>query len=188
MSDSYITKKALADSLKHLMKTIPLSKIAIRNIVENCKLNRQTFYYHFKDKYDLVNWIYYNEVILSIHNYKNYENWIDGLFKVLQHLDNNKSFYVNAINTSGQNSFNSYLFEITYNLIYGVIDELSNNCAIKESEKIFISEFYSNAFVGITIQWIKSGMKEPYAELTEKIKITVDGAFSNAINHFISSK
>ena len=63
MSGSQITKKALALSIKKLMETIPLSKISIRQIADNCGVNRQTFYYHFKDKFDLVNWIYYTEAI-----------------------------------------------------------------------------------------------------------------------------
>ena len=61
MSD--ITKKALASSLKDLLSKYKFNKITIKDITENCGVNRQTFYYHFKDKYDLVNWIYYTEFI-----------------------------------------------------------------------------------------------------------------------------
>ena len=55
MSESLITKKALAVSIKELMKTIPLSKISIQEIADNCGLNRQTFYYHFRDKINKKN-------------------------------------------------------------------------------------------------------------------------------------
>ncbi len=51
-----------------------LSKITITNITEECGVNRQTFYYHFKDIYDLLEWIYKNEVIDEIDNEKE-ENW-----------------------------------------------------------------------------------------------------------------
>ncbi len=60
MSDSIITKKAIAVSLKDLMKKKSLAKITVSDIVKNCNLNRQTFYYHFKDKYDLLHWIISN--------------------------------------------------------------------------------------------------------------------------------
>ena len=66
MSESRITKKALALSIKKLMETIPLAKLSIHEIVDDCGINRQTFYYHFKDKFDLVNWLY-----LQKHEYKN---------------------------------------------------------------------------------------------------------------------
>lgn len=58
-----ITKQALAASIKELMEREPLSKISVGDITSNCGVNRQTFYYHFKDKYELVNWIYYTETV-----------------------------------------------------------------------------------------------------------------------------
>ena len=60
---SQITKNALAASLKKLLSKKELSKITITNITEECGVNRQTFYYHFKDIYDLLEWIFTNESI-----------------------------------------------------------------------------------------------------------------------------
>lgn len=57
MADSNITKRALAAALKELMEQKPFSKINVADICEKCGMNRKSFYYHFKDKYDLVNWI-----------------------------------------------------------------------------------------------------------------------------------
>lgn len=61
MPDSSITKRALAAALKQLMSEKPLQKISVGDICETCSMNRKSFYYHFKDKYDLVNWIFYTE-------------------------------------------------------------------------------------------------------------------------------
>ena len=58
---SQTTKRALAQSLKHLMEQKPLEKITVVDISEDCGVNRQTFYYHFQDIYDLIEWIYINE-------------------------------------------------------------------------------------------------------------------------------
>ena len=57
---SEITKKALAETLKKLLSKNKLNKITIKEITEDCGVNRQTFYYHFKDIYDLLEWIYKN--------------------------------------------------------------------------------------------------------------------------------
>lgn len=53
---SQITKRALEASLKNLLLQKPLNKITINDITEDCGINRMTFYYHFKDIYDLVEW------------------------------------------------------------------------------------------------------------------------------------
>ena len=57
---SQITKKAMASSLKKLLETKTLSKITVSDITDDCEINRHTFYYHFQDIYDLVEWIYRN--------------------------------------------------------------------------------------------------------------------------------
>lgn len=62
MADSNITKRALALA-ERAMKTTPFSKISVGDICEKCEMNRKSFYYHFKDKYDLINWIYSTEFI-----------------------------------------------------------------------------------------------------------------------------
>ena len=62
MADSNITKNALAVSMKKLMEKKPFSKISVGDICEDCGMNRKSFYYHFKDKYDLVNWIFDTEI------------------------------------------------------------------------------------------------------------------------------
>ena len=65
MADSNMTKKALASALKELMKTVPFSKISVGDICNMCEMNRKSFYYHFKDKYDLINWIYTSEFVVG---------------------------------------------------------------------------------------------------------------------------
>ena len=66
VSSSLQTKKSLAKSLKKLMRLTPLHKISVKDVVKDCNLNRQTFYYHFHDIYELVEWIYKTEAIESI--------------------------------------------------------------------------------------------------------------------------
>lgn len=53
---SQITKRALEESLKKMLLKKPVNKITISDITEDCGINRMTFYYHFKDLYDLVEW------------------------------------------------------------------------------------------------------------------------------------
>jgi probable dihydroxyacetone kinase regulator len=188
MSQSQITKKALAISIKELMETIPLAKISVQEITDNCCLNRQTFYYHFKDKFDLINWIYYSEVMKSIGNCKSYENWSDGMYKTLSYLSNNKAFYINALNTPGQNAFDEYFFKITFELIMGVVIDLSKGMNISEIDKKFIVDFYTYAFVGITVQWIKQGMKLSPHAVVYKLKEIIEGSLLGALTRYANTK
>jgi len=187
MSESQLTKKALAISIKKLMETIPLSKISIREIANNCGVNRQTFYYHFKDKFDLVNWIYYTEAIENLADCKNYAHWTDGMYKTLVYFMDNKSFYINALNTPGQNAFDGYLFKKTYDLVMGVVNDISSSIDVSDTNKIsdtdknFISDFYTHALVGITVQWIKNSMMESPKTMVGKLNDVVEGSMLGAL-------
>ena len=79
MADSALTKRVLADALKELMQTRPLAKISVGDITAHCGINRQTFYYHFKDKYDLVGWIYSTETLPFMGSFSDRAHWTDGL-------------------------------------------------------------------------------------------------------------
>lgn len=63
-----ITKKVIIDSFKELASKKNVSNITVKEITDKCGFKRQTLYNHFKDKYDLIKWIYLNEVILKIKN------------------------------------------------------------------------------------------------------------------------
>lgn len=76
---SQTTKRALAASLKKLLSDKPLDKITVTDIAEDCGVNRQTFYYHFQDIYDLVEWIYTSEAHRRHRRQKDLRHLAGGL-------------------------------------------------------------------------------------------------------------
>ncbi|MCI1964907.1 MAG: dihydroxyacetone kinase transcriptional activator DhaS [Oscillospiraceae bacterium] len=174
MSESLITKKAIAQSVKELMKKEDLRKISVSDIVQNCGVNRQTFYYHFKDKYDLVNWIYYNEVVSVVSSQKSFHDWSDVMLDILNIMKREKYFYRNALNVTGQNAFQDYFFNLTKSLLIEIIGAMEDGKGIREDDKNFIAEFYTYGLVGIVIQWARNGMKEQPRELVGKLKYFID--------------
>jgi len=175
MSDSNITKLALAVSLKGLMAKTAFSKISVSDIVDNCGLTRQAFYYHFKDKYDLMNWIYYTETACFMNSYNKVEHWLDGLTDLCNYMRQNKTFYINALNTTGQNSFQEYLHDYIRDISISVIENIKNT-EFEEEKWGFIAEFISTAFVGLIVRWANNGMKDDPAEYVTKMRSLFDGS------------
>ena len=91
---SNITKRAMAQSLKKILVVKELDKITITDITNDCGINRQTFYYHFKDIYDLLEWIFANEVVEKIEKETTIETWQDNFKYVLDYMLKNKKFIV----------------------------------------------------------------------------------------------
>ena len=78
------TKRALEASLKKLLLRKPLNKITINDITEDCGVNRMTFYYHFKDIYDLVDWILVEDATEALEGHQDYETWSDAFRDMLE--------------------------------------------------------------------------------------------------------
>ncbi|MEG6567912.1 dihydroxyacetone kinase transcriptional activator DhaS [Thermoanaerobacterium saccharolyticum] len=184
MANSQITKKAMADALKELMKTKPLNKISVQDIVNKCGLNRQTFYYHFHDIFELLEWIYKKEAIEKISQYKNYEHWTEGFYQVFKYIEDNKLFCMNTLNSLGREHLENYLYSVTYDLVIGVVYEISRNMKVKEKHKEFIANFYTLAFIGLIIQWMKKGMKEEPEKLIKDLIELIEGNFMKALQKY----
>lgn len=120
MADSNITKRALASALRELMEEIPFDKIQVAHICERCDMNRKSFYYHFKDKYDLLNWILDTEFITlaqSGNSATNYDERLEALQAICCYFYKNRNFYRKALKIEGQNALSGHLREILFPLL-----------------------------------------------------------------------
>ena len=184
VSESLITKKAIASGLKELTKKKSFDKITIQDITDICGLNRQTFYYHFQDKYELVDWIYYNEAISIIINDLTYENWDKKVLQMLAKMKSEDYFYKDTLKSSTENGFREYLFHIASELFLNIVGRLAVNENFAEDEKRFISEFYAFGIVGVIISWAQSGMKETPEYITMQLTNVSYGTQKYAASRF----
>ena len=91
-----VTKRALEQSLKNLLLQKPLSKITISDIADDCGINRMTFYYHFKDIYDLIEWSCEEDARKALDGKKTYDTWQQGLLQIFEAVQENKPFILNV--------------------------------------------------------------------------------------------
>lgn len=148
MADSNITKRALASALKELMTEVPFDKINVAHICDKCSMNRKSFYYHFKDKYDLVNWIYDTEFI-DFANKRNYGTEWEFLEDLCSYFGEHKDFYRRALKIKGQNSFSDHFTELIQPIIAEQLREIFGNSMMD-----FHVLFFTDAFVGTIKRWI----------------------------------
>ena len=127
MPDSSITKQALASALKDLMQEMPFDKIRVSHICDKCNMNRQSFYYHFQDKYELMNWIFDMEFIGLIGQDEANQS-IEEMTALLRILYDNRCFYRNALSVQGQNSLIEHIREIAMPLLEHDLQTILKNC------------------------------------------------------------
>ena len=185
---SQTTKRALEASLKHLLAKKPLDKITINDIAEDCGISRMTFYYHFKDIYDLIEWSCVEEASRVIEGNKTYDTWQEGLLQIFEAVLENKPFILNVYRSVSRERVENYLYALTYELIEGVVEEQSENLMVTEEQKKFIANFYKYSFVGVMLDWIKRGMKESPEEMAGLITVTMHGNVGNSLRNMEKNK
>ena len=168
---SNITKHALAESLKKLLLKKPLNKITINDLTTDCGISRMAFYYHFKDIYDLVEWVCLEESRGALQGKKTYDTWQEGLLQIFEAVYENKPFTINAYNAISREQIENFLFQLTHDLI-------------TKEQNNFISDFYKYSFVGIMLDWIRQGMRSDYVSICDNMCITIHGNITNSIQNF----
>ena len=178
---SQVTKRALEASLKKLLLERPLDKITVTDLTEHCGVNRMTFYYHFKDIYDLVEWACIESATRALAGQKTYDTWQQGFLQILEALRKDKAFFTSVYRSISREQLENYLYRLTYDLMMGVVEERAAGMTVRPEDKEFIANFYKFAFVGLTLDWIKNDMRQDPAQLVEQLSALIHGDVTKAL-------
>ena len=179
------TEEKLGKTLKDLMSKEPLDQISVKRLTEICKINRQTFYYHFRDIYDLLTWVFLNETIQEI---KNAETYLEAIYGFFDYIEKNKIFVMNVASSAGKDLFVEFLTNHVKIIIMRSLQVKDAENALSVDEKRFIAKFFGSASVAILIDWITSNMKEPKNEVIRKLVIISKHQAEDCIEKFKLSR
>ena len=121
------TKQLLANCLKELMAIHPVDKITIQDITTKLNVNRQTFYYHFTDIYDLLKWTLQQEAVSLLQNKESDLLWNEGILALFYYLDENRSFANSAVQSLGMISLSISFMEKFMKLLPGSLNNLEKS-------------------------------------------------------------
>ncbi|WBW98875.1 TetR/AcrR family transcriptional regulator [Oceanirhabdus sp. W0125-5] len=166
-----LTKKVLTNSLKKLMTQKPLEKISIREITEDCGLNRQTFYYHFSDIYNQLEWLYQQEAIALFAEHKGKKLWQEGLLKFFNYFNENREMCYCTLKSLGREHLFRHFYEDVYEIFRGTIDVLSEGIDMSDEYKEMLTQYYVFSFGGVIENWVYGNITQSPEELVEFIDI-----------------
>ena len=181
---SQVTKRALEQSLKNLLLKKPLTKITVGDITDDCGINRMTFYYHFKDIYDLVEWSCLEDAKRALDEKKTYDTWQQGLLQIFEAVQENKPFILNVYRCVHREQVEKYLQPLVDQLLLNVINEEAAGITVRDEDKQFIAQVYSYMFIGLMLDWIKDDMREDPQQIVEKLSKLIKGSVSVALSRF----
>lgn len=152
------TKKALAASLKKLLLQKPLSKITVTEIIEDCNVNRKTFYYHFEDIYALLTWMLEQEAFDIAKSFDPETEFEDCISFGINYIYSNKHLLNCIYDSIGHDELKRFLYNDFVGIIRTKINQLEASMKLHTDEdaKQFLTEFYTNATAGTLISLFKN--------------------------------
>lgn len=180
---STTTKKALANSLKKLLSKKTLDKITVKEITDNCGVNRQTFYYHFQDIYDLMEWIFEDE-LKALEEVNDDVDWKESVHLIFSSLLDNRAFIINAYNSISNRILRHYLIKTVKPRVSDTTERLATNIKILDEDKRFIVDIYTIVLVGLAMTWIDENMPVDYLEKLNKLTQLMDDSIRYALKKF----
>ena len=162
-------KYKLAASIKECMKTTPVDRITVKDIVEGSGLTRQTFYRNFKDKYDLINW-YFDKLVLQSFEQIGMGNTVgESLTQKFEFILNEKAFFTEAFRSDDYNSVKEHDFELILQFYKDLIARKTSRPLEEEME--FLLEMYCRGSVYMTEKWVLGGMKDTPRRMSVHLEV-----------------
>lgn len=172
---SQLTKKAITESFLKLINQMPFDKITVKDIVEDCGVNRNTFYYHYRDIYDLLEEVLQNEAARVLSRDLSSETWPEVFLDSCSFaLQNRKGIY-HIYNSVNRRQVDEYLYKITGKIMVDFVKKKAEGMKVEEEDVLMIADFYKCAMTGILLQWLDDGMRQEPEDRIRRLGALLDG-------------
>ena len=163
------TKEAIAASLKRLLEQKPLDKITVTDIAEDCHISRHTFYYHFRDVYDLMEWIYRSQEAELQESGK--ADWRQGMVELFHRLQEDRTVVESTLRSGSRDCLLPSLCQRTHALSQALVEEACGS--MSPSRRECLACFYKHALAGVVLDWAESGMRRDPAEILSDLDVAL---------------
>lgn len=167
------TKKAIKDTFISLLKNKPFNQITVKDIVDECGVNRNTFYYHYEDINDLLENVINEETNILLKKYPTIDSIDTAIEVAIKYVLENKKTILNIYNHLDRNIYERFIMNTCEYTVSSLINSITNELNIDEKNKKFLINFVKCQFFGFCIDWLSRNLDEEYVkEYVTYTKIT----------------
>lgn len=183
---SYNTKKMLAESLKKIMRKKVFSKITVSEIIQDCGVNRKTFYYHFEDIYALLKWIFEDEAIEVVKHFDLAVEYEEAILFIMDYVEQNDYLINCAYDSIGRDELKRFFYIDFSEMVFCIMHIAENETGkvLDREYKNFLCDFYTEALVGILVEWIKKHEADKRMQVIEYISVTIKSSLIAIVNTY----
>ena len=157
---SSFTKDAIKKTLLQLLNERPLAQITVKDIVQTCGINRNTFYYYFEDLPSLLQEIVTDEADRLIEQYPTLDSMEQCLEVAIQFALQNRKAVLHLYNSGNRDLYEHYLMKVCEIVITSYVQTLTKGHAVRKEDRELVIRLYKCECFGIILEWMSNGMKE----------------------------
>lgn len=164
-----LTKRALADSLKKLLSRRPMDRITVQDVTDDAAVSRKTFYYHFHDIYDLMEWLVVDECSHFGSPANGSVDWIREVADALNYARENRGWVLNVYQSVEREQLERILHRIVGPYVENGFDQAVNGRPVAEEDRKFALAIYTHGITGIFLDWVSAGMRSDTVFLEDNL-------------------
>lgn len=154
------TKKAIRDSFVKLLNEKPFSQITIRDIVDDCGVNRNTFYYYFQDLPQLVETIVNEDADRIIREYSTVDSIEECLDAIIGFALQNRRAVMHIYHSVNRDIYEQYQWRVCRHVVSTFVDGLLADRNVSEDDRDLLINYLKCVCFGVVIGWLETGMEE----------------------------
>ena len=180
------TKKAIRDSFIKLLNERPVNQITVKDIVEDCGINRNSFYYHYQDLPSMIEEIILDEVNVIIQQYPTIDSVEQCLDVAISFALENRRAALHLYHSSNRDVFEQYLWRVCGYAVNTYFTSLFEKYALQNSDREVFVRYYKWECFGAIIDWMNGGMKDDIQDIFHRIGQLKRGMLEEMLRRSIS--
>lgn len=176
------TRTTIIAAFAQLLDEKPLNKITVKDIVDTCNINRNTFYYHFQDIPTLLQEMMEEKVNVLIQRHYTFGRPLDCIQPALQYGKAHKQAILHVYRAVSRETFLSYLDRLAQHMVDEYFRNISQELSVPAEDANILNRYYKCTIVGCLLDWLDTGMEYDIEAEMQRLCCLMDGAGEHALH------
>lgn len=179
------TRNLIRETFIKELNQHPLNKVTVTKIVEECEINRNTFYYYYKDIYEVLTEVFEMELKKVIEEYNETLSWEESFILATRFAKENKAAVYHIYYSLKREELETYILNVAGNVMERYVSQMAKGMNVSLYDQKLIASFYQCALTQMVLQWIASGMKSDSDAIIRRIGQLFDGNIKASLNRAV---
>ena len=176
------TKKAIVQTFLKLLDDRPLNQITVKDIVEACGINRNSFYYHFEDLPSLLEEILKDEADRIINEHASVSSLEDCLCVAIDFALKHKRAVMHTYGATNRALYEQYLDRVSQYVVSEYVNMKFKEIPANPADKELLIHFFKCILIGGALDWIADGMRYDIRQHMRRLCLLFDGTVEEALH------